>query len=221
MTQRRPPAPVGRSISPRESRAGTQVQYATARLISLEQQDLTQVAFAYDAAPLKPPSSMSFTLLQLSKDALEALAASRIPQGLEGRSEQGAMPPAFVAIRSLELAAAGHPLPWSTTFLIVDVEHARIVGACGFKAVPKEGRVDVGYGVASTARGKGAATAALDLLLRKAFQAGATELLAEVAPDNAASTRVVQKAGFERAGARVDDDGEHVVQWVKRAGSPP
>lgn len=164
---------------------------------------------------------MSFTLLQLSKDALEALAASRVPEGLEGRFEQGAMPPAFVAIRSLEIAAAGHALPWSTTFLIVNDENARIVGGCGFKTVPKQGRVDVGYGVAPAARGKGAATAALDVLLRKAFEAGATELLAEVAPDNAASTRVVQKAGFERAGARVDDDGEHVVQWVRRAGSSP
>lgn len=159
---------------------------------------------------------MPFTLLQLSKSALEALAASRIPEGLEGRFEQGAMPPAFVAVRSLELAAAGHALPWSTTFLIVDDDDTRIVGGCGFKTVPKDGRVEVGYGVAPAARGKGAATAALHLLLRKAAEAGATELLAEVAPANEASTRVVQKAGFECAGDRVDGDGEFLVQWVRR-----
>ena len=161
---------------------------------------------------------MSFSLLQLSKSALEALAVSQAPEGLEGRFEQDAMPPAFVAIRSLELAAAGHAWPWSTTFLIVNDGDSQIVGGCGFKTVPKDGRVEVGYGVAPAARGRGAATAALGDLLQIALEAGATELLAEVAPSNEASTRVVQKAGFERAGDRIDGDGEHVVQWVKRIG---
>lgn len=161
---------------------------------------------------------MSFSLLQLSRDALEALAASRAPKDLEGRFEPDAMPPAFVAVRSLELAAAGHALPWSTTFLIVNDDDARIVGGCGFKTAPKGGRVEVGYGVAPAARGRGAATAALHVLLRKAFEAGATELLAEVAPANKASTRVVQKAGFEPVGDRVDGDGELLVQWVRRTG---
>jgi RimJ/RimL family protein N-acetyltransferase len=77
--------------------------------------------------------------------------------------------------------------------------------------------VEVGYGVASTARGRGAATEALRLPVCKAFEAGATEVLAEVAPTNLASTRVVRKAGFEEIGARVDDDNEYVVQWSKRS----
>jgi [ribosomal protein S5]-alanine N-acetyltransferase len=160
---------------------------------------------------------MAFALLQLSKTALEALAASRVPEGLEGRGEPDSMPPAFVAARSLELAAAGHPAPWSTTFLIVSNEHARIVGACGFKTVPLNGRVEVGYGVSPSEQGRGAATAALELLLQRAFEAGAIEVLAEVAPTNHASTRVVQKAGFEKVGSRVDNEGDFVVQWAKRS----
>lgn len=160
---------------------------------------------------------MPFSLLQLSKTALEALAASRVPEGLEARVEQDSMPPAFVASRSLELEAAGHPAPWSTTFLIVNNEDTRIVGGCGFKTTPQNGRVEVGYGVAPAAQGRGAATAALKLLLGRAFEAGATEVLAEVAPTNHASTRVVQKAGFERVGARVDNENQYVVQWAKRS----
>jgi ribosomal-protein-alanine N-acetyltransferase len=159
---------------------------------------------------------MTFSLLQLSKLALEALAASRVPDGLENRAEQGSMPPAFVASRSLELAAAGHPAPWSTTFLIVNNKDTRIVGGCGFKTIPNDGRVEVGYGVAPAAQGKGAATAALKLLVNSAFEAGAIEVLAEVAPTNHASTRVVQKAGFLQVGARVDNENEYVVQWSKR-----
>ncbi len=159
---------------------------------------------------------MTFSLLQLSKSALEALAESRVPAGLENRAAPDSMPPAFVASRSLGLAAAGHPAPWSTSFLIVDDEDNRVVGACGFKTAPNRGRVEVGYGVSPAVRGRGAATAALKLLLRRAFEAGATEVLAEVAPTNHASTRVVQKAGFVQVGARVDHDSEYVVQWVKR-----
>ena len=116
---------------------------------------------------------MPFSLLQLSRTAIEALAASRIPEGLEDRAEHEAMPPAFVAARAIDLAAAGHPAPWSTTFLIVSDEDSRIVGGCGFKTAPRNGRVEVGYGVAPTARGRGAATEALRLLVCKAFEAGA------------------------------------------------
>ena len=160
---------------------------------------------------------MTFSLLQLSKTALEALAASRVPEGLETRIEQDSLPPAFVAARSLELAAAGQPAPWSTTFLIVNNEDTRIVGGCGFKTAPLNGRVEVGYGVAPAAQGQGAATAALHLLLQRAFEAGAIEVLAEVEPINHASIRVVQKAGFKNVGSRVNNENEYVVQWAKRS----
>lgn len=152
----------------------------------------------------------------MSKAELEDLAASRVPPGLASRVEAGALPPAFVAARSLQLAAAAHPEPWSTAFLVVRESDGRIIGGCGFKTAPSKGRVEVGYGVAPQARSRGAATAALLLLLRKAFAAGATEVLAEVAPTNHASTRVVRKAGFREVGARLDEDGEVVVQWLKR-----
>jgi [ribosomal protein S5]-alanine N-acetyltransferase len=160
---------------------------------------------------------VTFSLLQLSKTELEALAASRVPARLEARMEPDSMPPAFVASRALELAVTGHPLPWATTFLIVNDEDARIIGGCGFKTGPTHGRVEVGYGVAPSAQGRGAASKALQLLVRSAFEAGATEVLAEVAPTNHASTRVVQKAGFEKIGFRIDNGNEYVVQWVKRS----
>jgi [ribosomal protein S5]-alanine N-acetyltransferase len=158
---------------------------------------------------------MKVSLLQTSRAELEAISASRIPESLRGRAADGTLPPAFVAARALRLAAAGHPAPWSTIFLIVN-DDAQIVGACGFKAAPRDGRVEVGYGVSPSARGRGAATVALMLLLDKAFLAGADEVLAEVARTNNASTRVVAKAGFVQVGARVDEEGEYVIQWLKR-----
>jgi RimJ/RimL family protein N-acetyltransferase len=157
---------------------------------------------------------MTFSLLELSTAEIETLAASCVPASVAAMAELGAMPPAFVTQRALALAATGVPSPWATIFLIVDDLNGRIVGACGFKIAPRHGRVEVGYGVAPVARGKGAATAALGLLVQKAYMAGATEVLAEVAPDNHASTRVVQKAGFAIAGSRLDDENEYVIQWL-------
>ena len=161
---------------------------------------------------------MNFSLLQLSSADLEAIANSRIPERLESVAEPDSMPPAFVAARALALGEAGHPAPWSTTFLIVSAAESRIVGSCGFKTAPTDGRVEIGYGVSSRCRGKGAATAALNLLVLKAFESGATEVLAEVAPTNLPSTRVVQKAGFVAIGARVDHESEYLIQWAIRSG---
>jgi ribosomal-protein-alanine N-acetyltransferase len=72
-------------------------------------------------------------------------------------------------------------------------------------------------GTAPAAQGRGAATAALKLLLERAFEAGAKEVMAEIVPTNHASARVVQKLGIVATGFRVDDEGEYVVQWVKRS----
>ncbi len=163
---------------------------------------------------------MAFTLLPLSRLQLQALAAAQEPAGLMAQAEPESLPPAFVAARTLELAGGPDDSrnvgPWSTTFLIVRSIDGRFVGACGFKSMPRAGRVEVGYGVSPTARGQGAATAALNLLVGLAFEADASEVLAEILPENPASTRVAQKAGFVRVGQRVDEDGEAVGQWLRR-----
>ena len=159
---------------------------------------------------------MNFSLVHLSKEDLQALSESLLPSTLAARSEADALPPSFVAGRALELAEEGHPLPWSTTFLIVDNNTDRIVGSCGFKTPPTNGIVEVGYGVAPMAQGKSAATAALKHLVSMAFDAGATAVLAEVAPDNLASIRVVQKAGFLNIGSGFDQGNEYVGRWIRR-----
>ena len=160
---------------------------------------------------------MPFTLVPLSIQQLELLAASHEPEELTLHAEPGAMPPSFVAARSLKLKADGCPGPWSNSFLIMRCADERFVGACGFKTAPNAGRVEVGYGVSPASQGQGAATTALKMLSAIAFGAGASEVLAEVLPDNWASIRVVQKAGFAKVGARVDEDGACVTQWLCRS----
>ena len=148
---------------------------------------------------------------------LREIAASRVPIDLAQRLEAGALPPRFVASRALSLQQAGHPSLWCRVYLIVRENDLRIVGGCGFKSPLKDGRVDIGYGVSQAARCRGAATAAVRLLAKAAFDAGAQEVLAEVSPANEASLRVVNKAGFVQAGSRVDEGNEFVLQWVARS----
>ncbi len=162
---------------------------------------------------------MPYALQPLSTLTLEWLADSRTPDEIAARSEPGSMPPAFVAARALKLQAnPQHPnLP--TSYLIVREEDSRFVGACGFKTPLGLNRVEVGYGVAPGTQGQGAASAALKLLTELALQSGASEVLAEIVPSNAASIRVAQKAGFRQVGARVDEDNDYVIQWLYRSGA--
>lgn len=159
-----------------------------------------------------------FSLVPLSVPQLELLAAAQEPEELLERADPGAFPPSFVASRSLELASELGCVAWAGTFLIVREADKRIVGSCGFKTAPAEGRVEVGYGVSPAARGQGAATVALGLLADLAFASGAESVLAEVLPGNRASLRVVEKAGFRQVGTRIDNDSESVQQWILDAG---
>ena len=112
---------------------------------------------------------MPFSLLQLSREELLECADARLPAALASRVEEGALPPSFVAARALKLIADGKAEFWCNTFLIVRNRDQRIIGGCGFKDAPKDGRVEIGYGVSPSSRGQGAATAAVGLLLQLAF----------------------------------------------------
>jgi [ribosomal protein S5]-alanine N-acetyltransferase len=87
-----------------------------------------------------------------------------------------------------------------TTRAIVDVRSGELLGSIGWRIVDQE-NVQVGYWIGSEFRRRGIATRALLLLSRWALTelgTGRVQLLAE--PDNEASQRVAEKAGFEREG---------------------
>ncbi len=129
----------------------------------------------------------------------------------------GALPPERVAQRALQHLAIGKPSSWCATFCMVAPARRLIVGSCGFKDVPRRGRVEIGYGVAPAAQRQGHASAAVAELLRLAALSGeAVEVLAQVSADNPASTRVVQRLGFLPRGQQMDHEGEMLVQWVRQ-----
>ena len=80
---------------------------------------------------------------------------------------------------------------------IVDAGAGEFLGTIGWRWV--DGNVQFGYWVKREARGRGVATRALRLVSRWAFEelgAARVQLLAE--PENGASQRVAEKAGFRR-----------------------
>ena len=156
---------------------------------------------------------MSISLHPLTRADLEALAADRY-ESTQFVIADGALPPQHVLARALRFLAEGQPERWCTTFFVV-VPERTVVGACGFKGAPAHRRVEVGYGISPAYQRHGHATAAVRALLAIALaSAEVSEVLAQVGATNAASTRVVAKLGFTASGTAVDENNEHLVQWV-------
>ena len=87
-----------------------------------------------------------------------------------------------------------------TTRGIVAARDGELIGSIGWRMVDQQ-NVQIGYWVGAPFRGRGVATRALRLLSRWALTelgTGRVQLLAE--PDNHASQRVAEKAGFVREG---------------------
>ena len=87
-----------------------------------------------------------------------------------------------------------------TTRAIVDAQSGELLGSIGWRIVDQE-NVQVGYWVGPGFRRRGIATRALRLLSHWALDelgTGRVQLLTE--PDNDASQRVAEKAGFGREG---------------------
>ena len=81
--------------------------------------------------------------------------------------------------------------------LVVERVTGLVVGGIGLFGPPEDGRVEFGYGIVESRRGRGYATeAARALVLAALGLPGVIEVVAGVDPANAASVRVLEKAGL-------------------------
>ncbi len=78
------------------------------------------------------------------------------------------------------------------------------VGGVGFKGPPRGGSVEVGYGLAPSARGHGYGGEALTALLTVAANHGVATVLADTTVENVASQRTLANAGFTLLSADAD-----------------
>ena len=85
---------------------------------------------------------------------------------------------------------------WYTVWRIVLNKAGETVGDLCFKGLPDSGRPEIGYGILPEWEGKGYATEALRAACSwTLFQPGAVSVKAKTEPENAASRRVLKKAG--------------------------
>ncbi len=95
-------------------------------------------------------------------------------------------------------------------------EEAVLIGGCGFKGSPDaEGRVEIGYGIATAYRCRGFATEAAAALVAQAFEC--PRVLAVTActqPGDSPSTAVLRKCGFTFAGEDDHPEEGRIWRWT-------
>jgi RimJ/RimL family protein N-acetyltransferase len=92
-------------------------------------------------------------------------------------------------------AALGEQRPFGY-YRITRLSDGRAVGGIGFKGQPDGGCVEIGYGLAPSARGHGYAAEAVIALLTVAADHGLFRVIADTTLDNIASQRTLIRAGF-------------------------
>ena len=114
-------------------------------------------------------------------------------------------------------AARGEQQPFGY-YRITRLVDGRAVGGIGFKGQPDGDCVEIGYGLAPSARGHGYAAEAVVALLAVAADHGLSRVIAETTLDNIASQRTLVRAGFRLVGI----DGElHHYEALLGTGERP
>lgn len=85
---------------------------------------------------------------------------------------------------------------------VVERASGLVVGGIGFFGPPRDAEVEIGYGIVPSRQGRGYATEALRAMIAMAWaDARVRTVVAGTDPGNAASQRVLGKAGFRRIAA--------------------
>ena len=162
-------------------------------------------------------SPESIELTPISEANLRRLARGEPVELAPLSVPEGALPPPKTVARALAQLALATPALWCVPFLIVSTSRATVLGACGFKTAPVDGRVEISYGLAHAERGRGIATIAIGMLLERAAESGEVkEVVAHIVPGNVASSRLAARLGFTPEGLLDDADGEQVMRWIWR-----
>ncbi|HEV3187004.1 MAG TPA: GNAT family N-acetyltransferase [Acidimicrobiales bacterium] len=116
-------------------------------------------------------------------------------------------------LRNIELTPPGQD--WGVR-AIVRENDGTVIGQCGFHGPPEVvGRAEIGYTIFPDYRDHGYATEAVTGLTDLARKNGSSVIFASVAADNAPSIRVVEKAGFLRTGAQMNNNGDQEYVFEK------
>jgi ribosomal-protein-alanine N-acetyltransferase len=104
---------------------------------------------------------------------------------------------------------------WSTYLIVHDVD-AAVIGIGGFKGPPADGAVEISYAIAPVYRKQGHATRAARQFVEIARDAGVHTVRAQTLAEHNASTKVLERCGFEYVGEVIDPDDGPVWCWELR-----
>lgn len=143
-------------------------------------------------------------------EEFENTAGLRVAHGI--REQLLSASPDFIA--SLETGKQADP--WRFGFGVIHKIDNVLMGMCGFPDPPDaEGIVEIAYGIAPEYQGRGYATEAAKALIGFATNDLRVEALrAHTLPEANASTHILEKCGFHRAGEAIDE-GNVVWRWER------
>jgi RimJ/RimL family protein N-acetyltransferase len=114
--------------------------------------------------------------------------------------------------------------PAAAPYLLhVAVLDGRFVGRIGCHEAPDaDGRVEIGYSVVETERGRGVGGRLVDQFLEWLAERDVAVVEASVSPDNEPSLRLLRRRGFVETGERWDDeDGRELILTRQLSGIDP
>ncbi len=148
---------------------------------------------------------------------LVPIPADSAPRGTADTLPQAAV--GAVAATEELYREVGYQPPWIG---YLAKENGFSVGACAFKSAPDDGQVEIAYLTFPDHEGRGVATQMVRSLLHLATTAQPdVTLTAETLPEENASTAILRRAGFERAGQREDPVDGTVWRWRLRPVAQP
>ena len=106
---------------------------------------------------------------------------------------------------------AGFTKPWLGYFA---VRGSSLVGTCGFKSPPSDGRVEIAYGTFPEFEGQGVATSmAREFVALAVSRAPELVVAAQTLPEPNASHRILEKIGFRHVSTLDHPDDGEVWEW--------
>lgn len=157
-------------------------------------------------------------IVTFSPDLMRAALHDRtaLAEGLDARVPAEWPGPDYAEVlpgQLQEMEAAPGAAVWGA--LLIHREDATLVGDAGFLGAPDlQGTVEIRYSIVPAYRNRGLATEAIRALTAWAIeQPGVHRVVAACEPDNTASIRVLEKAGFQR-GAVIDG----LLHWEHHSG---
>lgn len=106
----------------------------------------------------------------------------------------------------------GYQPPWIGYFVQIGDQ---LVGSAGYKGPPREGRIEISYGVFEPFQNQGIGASICRTLTRLALESHPPVLVtARTLPENNYSSRILEKNGFRNRGIVIDPDDGPVWEWV-------